>query len=72
MTIWEREWFPFILQIYHASNDFGTDDIRTAGGYYHMANIFFRQNNMVVADSLYSRVSFACIPVGYIYAEMCY
>ncbi|KAF6022930.1 ZMYND12 [Bugula neritina] len=42
--------------IYHSAQEFGTDDIRTAGGYYHMANIFFRKNEMAVADSLYTRV----------------
>lgn len=43
--------------IYHASEEFGTDDIGTSGGYFHMANVFFRQNRMDVADSLYSRVT---------------
>ncbi|XP_067947859.1 zinc finger MYND domain-containing protein 12-like [Watersipora subatra] len=42
--------------IYHSAQEFGTDDIKTAGGYYHMANIFFRKNQMSVADSLYTRV----------------
>lgn len=42
--------------IYHAAQVFGTDDIRTAGAYYHMANIFFRKNQMNVSDSLYTRV----------------
>ncbi|XP_033642207.1 zinc finger MYND domain-containing protein 12-like [Asterias rubens] len=43
--------------IFHASEEFGTDDIRTSGGYFHMANVFFRQNHMDVADSLYTRVT---------------
>ncbi|XP_038062020.1 zinc finger MYND domain-containing protein 12-like [Patiria miniata] len=43
--------------IFHASQEFGTDDIRTSGGYFHMANVFFRQNRMDVADSLYTRVT---------------
>ncbi|XP_064642385.1 zinc finger MYND domain-containing protein 12-like [Lineus longissimus] len=43
--------------IYHASMMFGTDDIRTSGGYFHKANVFFRQNKMDVADSLYKRVT---------------
>nr|KAG5710063.1 hypothetical protein BaRGS_030139 [Batillaria attramentaria] len=29
------------------------DDIRTSGGYFHMANVFFRQGRRDVADSLY-------------------
>ncbi|XP_052082447.1 zinc finger MYND domain-containing protein 12-like [Mytilus californianus] len=43
--------------IYHASENFGTDDIRTSGGYFHMANVFFRQGRMEIADSLYRQVS---------------
>ncbi|XP_050413704.1 zinc finger MYND domain-containing protein 12 [Patella vulgata] len=43
--------------IYHASVEFGTDDIRTAGGYFHMANVFFRQGKMEIADSLYRQVT---------------
>lgn len=43
--------------IYHASEEFGTDDIRTSGGYFHMANVFFRQGRMEIADSLYRQVS---------------
>lgn len=43
--------------IYHASEEFGTHDIRTSGGYYHMGNVFFRQGRMDVADSLYRQVT---------------
>nr|CAB3267962.1 zinc finger MYND domain-containing protein 12 [Phallusia mammillata] len=43
--------------IYHASNQWGTKDIHTTGGYFHMANVFFRQNKMDVADSLYNQVT---------------
>lgn len=43
--------------IYHASEEFGTHDIRTSGGYFHMANVFFRQNRMDIADSLYEEVT---------------
>jgi len=46
----------FADDIYHASEEFGTDDIRTAGGYFHMGNVFFRQGKMDVADSLYRQV----------------
>ena len=46
----------YILQIYHASEEFGTDDIRTSGGYFHMGNVFFRQGRMDVADTLYRQV----------------
>ncbi|XP_076807443.1 zinc finger MYND domain-containing protein 12-like [Clavelina lepadiformis] len=43
--------------IYHASKAWGTADIHVAGGYFQMANVFFRQNKMDVADSLYSQVT---------------
>nr|XP_002127183.1 zinc finger MYND domain-containing protein 12 [Ciona intestinalis] len=43
--------------IYHASKEWGTTDIHACGGYFHMANVFFRQNKMDVADSLYSQVT---------------
>jgi len=46
----------FADDIYHASEEFGTDDIHTAGGYFHMGNVFFRQGKMDVADSLYRQV----------------
>lgn len=35
----------------------GPSDIATSGGYFHMANVFFRQNQMLVADSLYDKVT---------------
>ncbi|ELT99877.1 hypothetical protein CAPTEDRAFT_225144 [Capitella teleta] len=47
----------FAGDIYHASEEFGTEDIRTSGGYFHMANAFFRQNKMDTADSLYEEVT---------------
>ncbi|XP_046558779.1 zinc finger MYND domain-containing protein 12-like [Haliotis rubra] len=43
--------------IYHASEEFGTEDIRTSGGYFHMANVFFRQGKMDIADTLYRQVT---------------
>ncbi|XP_063001381.1 zinc finger MYND domain-containing protein 12 [Elgaria multicarinata webbii] len=42
--------------IYFASCAFGTNDVAASGGYFHMANVFFRQNAAEVADSLYSEV----------------
>jgi len=42
--------------IYHASCAFGTDDIRTSGGYFHMANIFHKQNKLDVAFSLFTKL----------------
>ncbi|XP_059167425.1 zinc finger MYND domain-containing protein 12-like [Physella acuta] len=46
----------FADDIYHSSEEFGTDHIRTSGGYFHMANVFFRQGKMDVADSMYRQV----------------
>ncbi|KAM4872214.1 zinc finger MYND domain-containing protein 12 isoform 3-T3 [Thomomys bottae] len=43
--------------IYYASCAFGTEDIRTSGGYFHLANIFYGLEKMDVADTLYTRVS---------------
>ena len=53
--------FHFPLQIYHASEEFGTHDIRSSGGYFHMGNVFFRQGRMDVADTLYRQVSIIMI-----------
>ncbi|KAM9299037.1 zinc finger MYND domain-containing protein 12 [Gastrophryne carolinensis] len=47
----------FSNDIYFASTVSGPSDISTSGGYFHMANVFFRQNKMDVADSLYSEVT---------------
>jgi len=46
------------MQIYYASEEFGTHDIRTSGGYFHMADVFHQQGNDMVARSLYSQVLF--------------
>lgn len=43
--------------IYNASEEYGPDDIRTSGGFFHMANVFFRQGRRDVADSLYRQVT---------------
>ncbi|XP_051027816.1 zinc finger MYND domain-containing protein 12 [Acomys russatus] len=43
--------------IYFASCAFGSEDIRTSGGYFHLANIFHGLQKMEVADTLYTKVS---------------
>ncbi|MEE6483466.1 hypothetical protein FKM82_013561 [Ascaphus truei] len=43
--------------VYFASTVSGTNDISASGGYFHMANIFFWQNKMNIADSLYSEAT---------------
>ncbi|XP_020636810.3 zinc finger MYND domain-containing protein 12 isoform X1 [Pogona vitticeps] len=42
--------------VYYASCAFGTNSVAVSGGYFHMANVFFRQNRMDIADSLYTEV----------------
>ncbi|XP_051895461.1 zinc finger MYND domain-containing protein 12 [Pristis pectinata] len=49
-------WY-FADDIYHATRVFSVSDIHTAGGYYHMANVFYKQEKMDIADSLYSEVT---------------
>ncbi|KAM6217006.1 zinc finger MYND domain-containing protein 12 [Rhynchocyon petersi] len=43
--------------IYFASTAFGTEDIRTSGGYFHLANIFYTLNKLELADTLYTKVT---------------
>lgn len=47
----------FAHDIYHASEEFGTNSLKTSGGYYHMANVFFRQSKMDMAMSIYRQVT---------------
>ncbi|XP_050017309.1 zinc finger MYND domain-containing protein 12 isoform X3 [Alexandromys fortis] len=42
--------------IYFASCAFGTEDIRTSGGYFHLANVFHGLKKMELADTLYTKV----------------
>ncbi|XP_069730649.1 zinc finger MYND domain-containing protein 12 isoform X2 [Phaenicophaeus curvirostris] len=44
-------------EVYLVSSTFGLKSIEAAGGYFHMANIFLRQNKMDVAKSLYAKVT---------------
>jgi len=46
----------YVVQIYYASEEFGVHDIRTSGGYFHMADVFQQQGNISVAQSLYRQV----------------
>ncbi|CAI9533093.1 unnamed protein product [Staurois parvus] len=56
--------------IYYASTVSGPSDISTAGGYFHMANVFFRQNKMDIADSLYSEVDRLCQIISSSYLKL--
>ncbi|KAM6241107.1 zinc finger MYND domain-containing protein 12 isoform 1-T1 [Porphyrio hochstetteri] len=43
--------------VYLASSTFGLKSLETSGGYFHMANVFFHQNKMDTANSLYTEVT---------------
>ncbi|KAM9256308.1 zinc finger MYND domain-containing protein 12 [Cariama cristata] len=53
----EQALYHLANDIYLASSTFGLKSIETSGGYFHMANIFFRQNKMDIANSLYAEVT---------------
>lgn len=43
--------------IFYASEEYGTCHIHTAGGYFHMGNIFYQQGNIATATSLFEEVT---------------
>ncbi|KAM6236780.1 zinc finger MYND domain-containing protein 12, partial [Spheniscus humboldti] len=53
----EQALYHLANDIYLASSTFGLKSIEASGGYFHMANVFFRQNKMDVANSLYAEVT---------------
>ncbi|XP_009994858.1 PREDICTED: zinc finger MYND domain-containing protein 12 [Chaetura pelagica] len=46
--------------VYLASSTFGLRSLEVSGGYFHMANIFSRQNKLDIANSLYTEVTAIC------------
>jgi len=42
--------------IYQASFAYGVNDVKTSGGYFHMANIFYQQDKMDVAFSIFDHL----------------
>ncbi|NXS91635.1 ZMY12 protein, partial [Jacana jacana] len=52
----EQALYHLANDVYLASSAFGLESIQVSGGYFHMANVFFRQNRADVADSLYAEV----------------
>ena len=42
--------------VYYSSLEIGPEHVDTAGGYYHMANIFYSQNRIENALALYDKV----------------
>ncbi|OXB60726.1 hypothetical protein ASZ78_006089 [Callipepla squamata] len=53
----EQALYHLANDIYLASSTFGLKSIEASGGYFHMANVFFRQNKMDIANSLYAEVT---------------
>ncbi|KFQ14687.1 Zinc finger MYND domain-containing protein 12, partial [Leptosomus discolor] len=53
----EQALYHLANAVYLASSAFGLKSVETSGGYFHMANVFFRQNRMDVANSLYTEVT---------------
>ncbi|XP_074970293.1 zinc finger MYND domain-containing protein 12 isoform X1 [Phalacrocorax aristotelis] len=53
----EQALYHLANDVYLASSAFGLKSVETSGGYFHMANVFFRQNKMDVANSLYAEVT---------------
>ncbi|XP_032287301.1 zinc finger MYND domain-containing protein 12 isoform X1 [Phoca vitulina] len=54
---YEEARYHLANDIYFASCAFGTEDIRTSGGYFHLANIFHGLKKLDLADTLYTKVS---------------
>ncbi|XP_039094655.1 zinc finger MYND domain-containing protein 12 [Hyaena hyaena] len=54
---YEEARYHLANDIYFASCAFGTEDIRTSGGYFHLANIFYALKQLNVADTLYTKIS---------------
>ncbi|NWW97878.1 ZMY12 protein, partial [Caloenas nicobarica] len=52
----EQALYHLASDIYLASSTFGPKSLEAAAGYFHMANVFFRQNKMDIANSLYAKV----------------
>ncbi|XP_057275383.1 zinc finger MYND domain-containing protein 12 [Pezoporus wallicus] len=53
----EKALYHLANDVYLASSAFGLKSIEASGGYFHMADIFFRQNKMDIANSLYAEVT---------------
>ncbi|NXD79720.1 ZMY12 protein, partial [Halcyon senegalensis] len=52
----EQALYHLANDVYLVSSTFGLKSLETSGGYFHMANVFFRQNKMDIANSLYAEV----------------
>jgi len=45
------------MQIYHASEVYGLEDIRTSGGYFHLGKVFHELSRDDVAEAMFDMVS---------------
>nr|XP_059860215.1 zinc finger MYND domain-containing protein 12 isoform X2 [Delphinus delphis] len=54
---YEEARYHLANDIYFASCAFGTEHIRTSGGYFYLANIFYGLKKLDLADTLYTKVS---------------
>jgi len=45
-----------VRQIYHASEAYGIEDIRTSGGYFHLGKVFHELSRDDIAESMFDRV----------------
>ncbi|XP_058408103.1 zinc finger MYND domain-containing protein 12 isoform X4 [Diceros bicornis minor] len=54
---YEEARYHLANDIYFASCAFGTEDIKTSGGYFHLANLFYGLKKLDLADTLYTKVS---------------
>ncbi|KAM9037287.1 zinc finger MYND domain-containing protein 12 [Sarcophilus harrisii] len=54
---YEEARYHLANDIYHASCEYGTDNIRISAAYFLMANVFLHQKKMDVAGSLYTKVT---------------
>ncbi|KAJ6656840.1 hypothetical protein lerEdw1_003171 [Lerista edwardsae] len=54
---YEVSLFHLANDVFFACSAFGTNHIASSGGYFHMANVFFRQKRMDIAESLYTEVT---------------
>ncbi|XP_038015485.1 zinc finger MYND domain-containing protein 12 isoform X3 [Motacilla alba alba] len=53
----EQALYHLANDVYLATAEFGLNSVEVSGGYFYMANIFFYQNKMDAANSLYTEVS---------------
>ena len=48
------------MQIYHASEEYGIEDIRTSGGYFQLGKVFHELSKDDVAEAMFDRVCCLC------------